>query len=124
MTIIKADLLHLQTELISRIDAIQRQVEEIHAVVASSHKSEVPGIDEYRGALDAMAEGDMTPLKSYLKRGGMIPKAETIFPEMAGNGHKKTVCLTGEESRTATARCQYLVCRGGGTPLGPSRPKL
>lgn len=98
------DLLHLQTELITRIDAIQRQVEEIHAAIASNHKSGIPGIDEYRSALEAMAEGDMAPLKSYLKRGGMVPKAETLFPDMAGNGHKKTVCLTAERSGTATAR--------------------
>ena len=104
------DLLHLQAELITRIDAIQRQVEEIHAVIASNHKSGVPGIDEYRRALEAMAEGDMAPLKSYLKRGGMIPKAETIFPEMAAQRVRKENLPTAKKTghapgQRAAARC-------------------
>lgn len=86
----------------ARIRKLEDMIADIHAVLVQGREPSPPGLEEYRGALDAMAEGDMMPLKSYLKRGGIVPKAETLFPDMAVQRGRKanlpTAIKTGSGS--------------------------
>jgi hypothetical protein len=62
-----------------RIQAIEDMIAEIHAVLVLGREPAPPGVEEYLRALQALETGDKSPLTSYLKRGGKVPKAETIL---------------------------------------------
>ncbi len=64
-----------------RITVIEGMVAEIHAALVQGRVPPPPGIEEYRRAVEAMTDGDMEPLRLYLKRGGKVPDARTAFPE-------------------------------------------
>lgn len=77
-----------------RIKTIEEMIAEIHAILVMGKAPAPPGAAEYKRAIEAMAEGNMAPLTLYLRRGGIVPKAETIWPTAAmqrggSNAHRR-----------------------------------
>lgn len=66
-----------------RIQALETMVAEIHAVLVQGKPPAAPGLSDYRRAIEAMLDGNKKPLDDYLRRGGKIPKAETVYPDIA-----------------------------------------
>ena len=66
-----------------RMKALEEMIAEIHAVTVMGQAPTPPGAEEYKRAVEAAVDGDMTPLSRYLKRGGQVFKAETIYPDAA-----------------------------------------
>jgi hypothetical protein len=67
-----------------RLKIIEEIISEIHAVLVLGKAPAAPDAEQWRRALDAFLEGDKEPLSLCLKRnGGIVPKAETIYPEAA-----------------------------------------
>lgn len=67
-----------------RIRQIEDMITEIHAVVVMGKTPAPPGAEEYKRAIEEMADTGGTALLSlFLKRGGIVPKAETIWPNAA-----------------------------------------
>ena len=63
---------------------MEEMVAEIRDVVLLGKTPAPPGAEEYKRAIEAMADGRGTALLSlFLKRGGVVPKAETIWPNAA-----------------------------------------
>ena len=60
-----------------RMKTMEEMIAEIHACVVMG-RTAVPGEAEYIRAIEAMQAGDMAPLTLYLRRGGIVPKAETL----------------------------------------------
>lgn len=68
----------------ARIMDLEQQVEELRSIVLYGKPPAPPGVEDYRRAvLAAVEDGNMDKLSMYLRRGGRIPKAETVFPEAA-----------------------------------------
>ena len=66
-----------------RLRVIEGMVAEIHAALVMGREPPPPGIEEYKRAVEAMVDGDMAPLRIYLQRGGVVPKAGTVFSDAA-----------------------------------------
>jgi len=67
-----------------RIKALEEMVAEIRDVALLGKTPPPPGAEEYKRAIEAMADGRGTAMLSlFLKRGGIAPKAETIWPNAA-----------------------------------------
>lgn len=62
---------------------LEEMIAEIRDIVLLGKTPAPPGAAEYKRAVEAMADGDIAPLTLYLRRGGVIPKAETIWPTAA-----------------------------------------
>jgi len=72
----------MQRTIEQRMKVLEEMIAEIHACVVMGQAA-VPGEAEYRRAIDAAVDGNMKPLSLYLSRGGVVPKAETIYPDAA-----------------------------------------
>jgi hypothetical protein len=67
-----------------RIKALEEMVTEIHAVTVMGQVPAPPDAEKWRRAYDAFLAGDKAPLSLCLKlSGGIVPKAETIYPDAA-----------------------------------------
>ena len=68
-------------ELEKRIKVIEEMVAAIYAATVLGSQAPQPGEAEYKRAVEAMTDGDMVPLRAYLRNGGVVP-AESVFPEI------------------------------------------
>ena len=66
-----------------RIKALEEMMAEIHNIPVISQALPPPDAEKYKHAVEAAVDGDWMPLKLYLKRGGQVYKAETIYPDAA-----------------------------------------
>jgi hypothetical protein len=87
-----------------RLRVLEEMVTEIHAVLVMGKTPAPPGAVEYKRALEAMTEGDMAPMTSYLRRGGEVLKAETIYPEAAMQRGRKGKPTAGRQTPVQALR--------------------
>jgi hypothetical protein len=72
-------------ELEREVLQMKMMITEMHALLVLGRKPAPPGAEEYKLAIEAMADNaDTTLLSAYLKRGGEVYKTETIWPDAAG----------------------------------------